>query len=171
MSRCSRISCVNFHWIDAMPQEKPNDPEAFRLLGEVKFALKDYEGSAAAYRSSVKVCLPRAYLLNANIFCLKPFSIYLLFIVLIFFFPSSCLYIEENIWHWNSFQTHSFVTYRCLKLLILKFFVALPTHCLLLRNQMRFVPRSIRVHFFICILALLPAFMGEVPIWSSISKS
>ncbi|RVX03719.1 hypothetical protein CK203_023072 [Vitis vinifera] len=36
-------------------KEKPNDPEAFRLLGEVKFALKDYEGSAAAYRSSAKV--------------------------------------------------------------------------------------------------------------------
>lgn len=41
----------------AILQEKPNDPEAFRLLGEVKFALKDYEGSVAAYKSSSKVCL------------------------------------------------------------------------------------------------------------------
>lgn len=36
-------------------QEKSNDPDAFRLLGEVKFELKDYEGSVAAYRSASKV--------------------------------------------------------------------------------------------------------------------
>lgn len=36
-------------------QERPDDAEAFRLLGEVKYELKDYEGSAAAYRSSLSV--------------------------------------------------------------------------------------------------------------------
>ncbi|KAI3775188.1 hypothetical protein L1987_49757 [Smallanthus sonchifolius] len=34
---------------------KPSDPEVFRLLGEVKLEMKDYEGSAAAYRSSAKI--------------------------------------------------------------------------------------------------------------------
>ncbi|KAK3180364.1 hypothetical protein Dsin_032868 [Dipteronia sinensis] len=32
--------------------EKPSDPDVLRLLGEVKYELKDYEGSAAAYRLS-----------------------------------------------------------------------------------------------------------------------
>lgn len=36
---------------------KPGDPEVFRLLGEVKFEMKDYEGSVAAYRSSAKVSI------------------------------------------------------------------------------------------------------------------
>ena len=52
-----------------MLQEKPNDPEAFRLLGEVKFALKDYEGSAAAYRSSAKVRLCTCHDLPVNYRC------------------------------------------------------------------------------------------------------
>ncbi|XP_044486098.1 uncharacterized protein LOC123211436 [Mangifera indica] len=34
---------------------KPTDPDVFRLLGEVKYELKDYEGSAAAYRLSTMV--------------------------------------------------------------------------------------------------------------------
>ena len=38
-------------------QEKPSDPEVFRLLGEVKYELKDYEGSVAAYKVSSKVSL------------------------------------------------------------------------------------------------------------------
>ncbi|KAJ4826194.1 hypothetical protein Tsubulata_023783 [Turnera subulata] len=38
-----------------LAKEKPNDPDVFRLLGEVKFELKDYEGSAAAYKSSAMV--------------------------------------------------------------------------------------------------------------------
>lgn len=38
-------------------KEKPNDADAFRLLGEVKYELKDYEGSVAAYKSSAKVSL------------------------------------------------------------------------------------------------------------------
>lgn len=38
-----------------MAKEKPSDPDVFRLLGEVKYELKDYEGSAAAYRVSTMV--------------------------------------------------------------------------------------------------------------------
>ncbi|CAN6573754.1 unnamed protein product [Malus baccata var. baccata] len=33
-------------------KEKPSDPEVFRLLGEVKYELKDFEGSAAAFKVS-----------------------------------------------------------------------------------------------------------------------
>lgn len=38
--------------LEKLTEKKPNDPDAFRLLGEVKYALKDYEGSVVAYRSS-----------------------------------------------------------------------------------------------------------------------
>ncbi|OAY48712.1 uncharacterized protein LOC110617502 [Manihot esculenta] len=38
-----------------LAKEKPTDPDVFRLLGEVKYELKDYEGSADAYRSSAMV--------------------------------------------------------------------------------------------------------------------
>ena len=38
-------------------QEKTKDPDAFRLLGEVKYALRDYEGSAAAYRNAFSVSM------------------------------------------------------------------------------------------------------------------
>ncbi|KAF5741621.1 hypothetical protein HS088_TW10G00625 [Tripterygium wilfordii] len=38
-----------------LTKEKPSDPNVFRLLGEVKYELKDYEGSAAAFRSSSMV--------------------------------------------------------------------------------------------------------------------
>ncbi|RDX93399.1 hypothetical protein CR513_24350, partial [Mucuna pruriens] len=38
-----------------LTKEKPNDADVFRLLGEVKYELKDYEGSVAAYRSSARV--------------------------------------------------------------------------------------------------------------------
>ncbi|KAJ4719057.1 Tetratricopeptide repeat (TPR)-like superfamily protein [Melia azedarach] len=38
-----------------LAKEKPTDPDVFRLLGEVKYELKDYEGSAAAYRVSSMV--------------------------------------------------------------------------------------------------------------------
>lgn len=41
--------------LDDLTKEKPNDADAFRLLGEVKYELKDYEGSIAAYKSSAKV--------------------------------------------------------------------------------------------------------------------
>ncbi|KAI3716381.1 hypothetical protein L6452_23676 [Arctium lappa] len=41
--------------LEDLTKMKPNDPEAFRLLGEVKFEMKDYEGSVAAYRSSAMV--------------------------------------------------------------------------------------------------------------------
>ncbi|KAK3219027.1 hypothetical protein Dsin_012997 [Dipteronia sinensis] len=41
---------------------KPSDPDVLRLLGEVKYELKDYEGSAAAYRLSAMVsCLSTWY--------------------------------------------------------------------------------------------------------------
>ncbi|KAK9757088.1 hypothetical protein RND81_01G139100 [Saponaria officinalis] len=35
-------------------EERPSDPEVFRLLGEVKYELKDYEASISAYKSSDK---------------------------------------------------------------------------------------------------------------------
>lgn len=38
-------------------KEKANDPDVFRLLGEVKYELKDYDGSVAAYKSSARVSL------------------------------------------------------------------------------------------------------------------
>ncbi|CAA6667964.1 unnamed protein product [Spirodela intermedia] len=38
--------------LEKLTKEKTKDPDAFRLLGEVKYALKDYEGSVAAYRDS-----------------------------------------------------------------------------------------------------------------------
>ncbi|KAK2378400.1 Tetratricopeptide repeat (TPR) superfamily protein [Trifolium repens] len=41
--------------LDDLTKEKPNDAEAFRLLGEVKYELKDYEGSVVAYKDSAKV--------------------------------------------------------------------------------------------------------------------
>lgn len=39
-------------------QTKPSDPEPFRVLGAVKYEMKDYEGSAAAYKSSAMVSIP-----------------------------------------------------------------------------------------------------------------
>ncbi|KAK9281536.1 hypothetical protein L1049_004439 [Liquidambar formosana] len=42
-------------FLEDLTKEKPSDPDAFRLLGEIKYELKDYEGSAAAYRSSTMV--------------------------------------------------------------------------------------------------------------------
>ncbi|KAK7255003.1 hypothetical protein RIF29_28402 [Crotalaria pallida] len=41
--------------LDDLTKEKPNDAEVFRLLGEVKYELKDYEGSVAAYKTSAEV--------------------------------------------------------------------------------------------------------------------
>ncbi|KAK3411209.1 uncharacterized protein LOC104423277 isoform X2 [Eucalyptus grandis] len=41
--------------LEELTKEKSNDPDAFRLLGDVKFELKDYEGSAAAYRTASKL--------------------------------------------------------------------------------------------------------------------
>ncbi|EOY26266.1 hypothetical protein QQP08_020092 [Theobroma cacao] len=38
-----------------LAKEKTSDPDVFRLLGEVKYALKDYDGSAAAYKLSAMV--------------------------------------------------------------------------------------------------------------------
>ncbi|BAT98665.1 hypothetical protein VIGAN_09233500 [Vigna angularis var. angularis] len=41
--------------LDDLTKVKPSDADVFRLLGEVKYGLKDYEGSVAAYKSSAKV--------------------------------------------------------------------------------------------------------------------
>ncbi|PON78556.1 N-terminal acetyltransferase A, auxiliary subunit [Parasponia andersonii] len=41
--------------LEDLTKERPSDPDVFRLLGEVKYKLKDYEGSAGAYESSAKV--------------------------------------------------------------------------------------------------------------------
>ncbi|KMS97116.1 hypothetical protein BVRB_7g177820 [Beta vulgaris subsp. vulgaris] len=42
-------------YLEDLTKEKPSDPDVFRLLGEIKYELQDYEGSAAAYKSSAKV--------------------------------------------------------------------------------------------------------------------
>lgn len=39
--------------LEKMIKERPNDVEAYRLLGEVKYEQKDFEGSASAYRSAL----------------------------------------------------------------------------------------------------------------------
>lgn len=39
--------------IEKLTKERPNDSEAFCLLGELKYELKDFEGSASAYRSAL----------------------------------------------------------------------------------------------------------------------
>lgn len=41
--------------LEELIKKKPSDPDVYRLLGEVKYGLKDYEGSAAAFRMSAKV--------------------------------------------------------------------------------------------------------------------
>ncbi|GMP35229.1 hypothetical protein CsSME_00007764 [Camellia sinensis var. sinensis] len=41
--------------LEDLTKKKPNDPDAFRLLGEVNYELRDYDGSAAAYRRSAMV--------------------------------------------------------------------------------------------------------------------
>ncbi|KAL0341735.1 UNVERIFIED_CONTAM: hypothetical protein Scaly_1836100 [Sesamum calycinum] len=38
--------------LEKLTEKKTSDPDAFRLLGEVKYELKDYEGSVVAYRSA-----------------------------------------------------------------------------------------------------------------------
>ncbi|XP_057769279.1 uncharacterized protein LOC130989332 [Salvia miltiorrhiza] len=38
--------------LEKLTEKKQKDPDAFRLLGEVKYELKDYEGSVLAYRSA-----------------------------------------------------------------------------------------------------------------------
>ncbi|KAK9146080.1 hypothetical protein Sjap_005983 [Stephania japonica] len=41
--------------LEKLSKERTRDPDVYRLLGEVKYELKDYDGSAAAYRSSASV--------------------------------------------------------------------------------------------------------------------
>ncbi|KAG4195559.1 hypothetical protein ERO13_A06G116300v2 [Gossypium hirsutum] len=41
--------------LQELAKVKTSDPEVFRLLGEVKYELKDYDGSAAAYKLSAAV--------------------------------------------------------------------------------------------------------------------
>ncbi|KAL5554239.1 hypothetical protein UlMin_041640 [Ulmus minor] len=41
--------------LEDLTKEKPSDPDVFRLLGEVKYNLKDYVGSADAYKNSEMV--------------------------------------------------------------------------------------------------------------------
>ncbi|XP_072969892.1 uncharacterized protein [Typha angustifolia] len=42
-------------FLEKLNKESPNNFEAYRLLGEVKYELKDYEGSASAYRNSLSL--------------------------------------------------------------------------------------------------------------------
>lgn len=41
--------------LEKLSKEKSSDPDVYRLLGEVKYELKDYDGSVAAYRKSAAV--------------------------------------------------------------------------------------------------------------------
>ncbi|CAH9055614.1 unnamed protein product [Cuscuta epithymum] len=41
--------------LENLTKKKLNDPDVFRLLGEVKYELRDYEGSAAAFKRSALV--------------------------------------------------------------------------------------------------------------------
>ncbi|KAL5711657.1 hypothetical protein ACHQM5_013918 [Ranunculus cassubicifolius] len=41
--------------LEKLSKEKPSDPDVYRLLGEVKYELKDYEGSVSAYKRSASV--------------------------------------------------------------------------------------------------------------------
>ncbi|KAL3528476.1 hypothetical protein ACH5RR_007798 [Cinchona calisaya] len=41
--------------LEDLAKKKSSDPDVFRLLGEVKYELNDYEGSAQAYRTSAMV--------------------------------------------------------------------------------------------------------------------
>ncbi|XP_075107302.1 uncharacterized protein LOC107764424 isoform X4 [Nicotiana tabacum] len=41
--------------LEDLIKKKPSDPDVYRLLGEVKYELKDYEGSATAFRMSCMV--------------------------------------------------------------------------------------------------------------------
>uniref|UniRef100_A0A2N9FBW9 Uncharacterized protein n=1 Tax=Fagus sylvatica TaxID=28930 RepID=A0A2N9FBW9_FAGSY len=41
--------------LEDLTKEKPSDPDIFRLLGELKYELKDYDGSVAAYKTSQMV--------------------------------------------------------------------------------------------------------------------
>ncbi|CAI9785696.1 unnamed protein product [Fraxinus pennsylvanica] len=52
---CSTESTAKFHSKIESIVACPNDPDAFRLLGEAKYALKDYGGSIVAYKSSTMV--------------------------------------------------------------------------------------------------------------------
>ncbi|CAL5376032.1 unnamed protein product [Camellia sinensis] len=45
--------------LEDLTKKKPNDPDAFRLLGEVNYELRDYDGSAAAYRRSAMVVVSK----------------------------------------------------------------------------------------------------------------
>ncbi|KAH9621748.1 hypothetical protein KSS87_008583 [Heliosperma pusillum] len=42
-------------YLEDLTKERPSDPDVFRLLGEVKYELKDYEASVSAYKNSNKV--------------------------------------------------------------------------------------------------------------------
>ncbi|CAL9131259.1 unnamed protein product [Musa textilis] len=39
--------------LEKLTKERPNNADAYRLLGDVKFELKDYDGSASAYKNSL----------------------------------------------------------------------------------------------------------------------
>ncbi|GAB2268637.1 hypothetical protein Dimus_003590 [Dionaea muscipula] len=41
--------------LEDLTKDKPNDPDVFRLLGEVRYELKEYEASAAAYKICTKM--------------------------------------------------------------------------------------------------------------------
>ncbi|GLT61229.1 hypothetical protein SLA2020_339510 [Shorea laevis] len=51
LGKYSRASSL----LEDLTKEKPSDPDVFRLLGEVKYELKDYEGSATAYKNAQMV--------------------------------------------------------------------------------------------------------------------
>ncbi|KAL9257967.1 hypothetical protein AKJ16_DCAP05010 [Drosera capensis] len=52
--------------LEDLAKEKPRDPDVYRLLGEVKYELKEYEASVAAYKKSAMVFLLLADIANPS---------------------------------------------------------------------------------------------------------
>lgn len=103
-----------FVLINCIIQKRPSDPDALRLLGEVKYELKDYEGSAAAYKNSERVSISQIFRMPCPV--------------------------DDSCFRWLSKPKHVLhESNRCLRLLTLMFCVAFQMHYLLPRNQRRFV--------------------------------
>lgn len=127
-------------------QKKPSDPEVYRLLGEVKYELKDYDGSATAYRNSAKVyissrcghqssshwwILPVNYKEKIMLSSEPPFPSGGTWM---FGYINFCL---PGVLYLITLVLIVCFSYRCQRPLTSKFCVVLQTHYSLLRNLMR----------------------------------
>lgn len=63
-----QISLIFTLFMFYMTQENPNDPDVFRLLGEAKYKLKDYGGSADAYKTASMVGMLSIYVILLLLF-------------------------------------------------------------------------------------------------------